>query len=130
MTPIWSAKIPGTDIHWGFAVRILPCIALYFLLERTTLGFAARVTGTFRAALAQGLPAGRLIVACSSTAGACAGVAGLFEAAAIQGRANPSLAAGYGFTGILVSFLARHNPLVIPPVAILFGGIVAAGGLI
>ena len=130
MTPIWSAKIPGTDIHWGFAVRILLCIALYFLLERTTLGFAARVTGTFRAALAQGLPVGRLIGACSSIAGACAGLAGLFEVAAIQGRANASLAAGYGFTGILVSFLARHNPLVIPPLAILFGGIVAAGGLI
>ena len=50
--------------------------------------------------------------------------------AAIQGRANASLAAGYGFTGILVAFLARHNPLVIPPVAIMFGGIVAAGGLV
>ena len=63
-------------------------------------------------------------------AGACAGLAGFFEVAAIQGRANASLAAGYGFTGILVAFLARHNPLAIIPVAILFGGIVAAGGLI
>jgi ABC-type uncharacterized transport system permease subunit len=54
-------KIPGTDVHWGFAVGILLCIALYFLLERTTFGFAARVTGgNFRAALAQGLPVGRL----------------------------------------------------------------------
>jgi ABC-type uncharacterized transport system permease subunit len=124
-------KIPGTDVHWGFAVGILLCFALYVLLERTTFGFAARVTGgNFRAALAQGLPVGRLIVACSAIAGACAGLAGFFEVAAIQGRANASLAAGYGFTGILVSFLARHNPLVIPPVAILFGGIVAAGGLI
>jgi general nucleoside transport system permease protein len=124
-------KIPGTDVHWGFAVGILLCIVLYFLLERTTFGFAARVTGgNFRAALAQGLPVGRLIVACSAIAGACAGLAGFFEVAAIQGRANASLAAGYGFTGILVSFLARHNPLVIPPVAVLFGGLVAAGGLI
>jgi general nucleoside transport system permease protein len=124
-------KIPGTEVHWGFAVGLLLCIGLYFLLERTTFGFAARVTGgNFRAALAQGLPVGRLIVACSAIAGACAGLAGFFEVAAIQGRANASLAAGYGFTGILVSFLARHNPLVIPPVAILFGGIVASGGLI
>jgi general nucleoside transport system permease protein len=124
-------KIPGTDVHWGFAVGILLCIVLYFLLERTSFGFAARVTGgNFRAALAQGLPVGRLIVACSAIAGACAGLAGFFEVAAIQGRANASLAAGYGFTGILVSFLARHNPLIIPPVAIMFGGIVAAGGLI
>ena len=123
--------IPGTEVHWGIVFGLALCVALYFLLERTTFGFAARVTGgNFRAALAQGLPVGRLIVACSAIAGACAGLAGFFEVAAIQGRANASLAAGYGFTGILVSFLARHNPLVIPPVAILFGGIVAAGGLI
>ncbi len=124
-------KIPGTDVHWGFAVGVLLSIALYFLMTRTTFGFAARVTGgNFRAALAQGLPVGKLIVACAMIAGGCAGLAGFFEVAAIQGRANASLAAGYGFTGILVSFLARHNPLVIVPIAILFGGLVASGGLI
>ncbi len=123
--------IPGTSVHWGFLFGIVLCVALYLLMSRTTFGFAARVTGgNFRAALAQGLPVGRLIVACSAIAGACAGLAGFFEVAAIQGRANASLAAGYGFTGILVAFLARHNPLVIPPVAIMFGGIVAAGGLV
>ena len=63
-------------------------------------------------------------------AGACAGLAGFFEVAAIHGKANASLRAGYGFTGILVAFLARHNPITIIPVAILFGGIAAAGGLI
>jgi ABC-type uncharacterized transport system permease subunit len=124
-------KIPGTDVHWGFAVGVVFAIALYILMTRTTFGFAARVTGgNFRAALAQGLPVGRLIVSCAMIAGGCAGLAGFFEVAAIQGRANASLAAGYGFTGILVSFLARHNPLVIVPVAILFGGLVASGGLI
>jgi ABC-type uncharacterized transport system permease subunit len=124
-------KIPGTDVHWGFAVGVLLAIALYILMTRTTFGFAARVTGgNFRAALAQGLPVGKLIVSCAMIAGGCAGLAGFFEVAAIQGRANASLAAGYGFTGILVSFLARHNPLVIVPVAILFGGLVASGGLI
>jgi general nucleoside transport system permease protein len=124
-------KIPGTDVHWGFAVGVILAIALYVLMTRTTFGFAARVTGgNFRAALAQGLPVGKLIVSCAMIAGGCAGLAGFFEVAAIQGRANASLAAGYGFTGILVSFLARHNPLVIVPVAILFGGLVASGGLI
>jgi ABC-type uncharacterized transport system permease subunit len=124
-------KIPGTDVHWGFAVGVILAIALYVLMTRTTFGFAARVTGgNFRAALAQGLPVGKLIVSCAMIAGGCAWLAGFFEVAAIQGRANASLAAGYGFTGILVSFLARHNPLVIVPVAILFGGLVASGGLI
>jgi simple sugar transport system permease protein len=124
-------KIPGTEVHWGFAVGIALAILLHLLMTRTTFGFAARITGgNFRAALAQGLPVGKIILACTMIAGACAGIAGFYEVAAIQGRANASLAAGYGFTGILVSFLARHNPLAIVPVAILFGGLVASGGLI
>ena len=124
-------SIPGTEVQWGFAFGIVISILLFVLMTRTTFGFAARITGgNMKAALAQGLPVGRLIIACSAIAGACAGLAGFFEVAAIQGRANASLAAGYGFTGILVSFLARHNPLAIIVVAILFGGIVASGGLI
>ncbi|MGG2329502.1 hypothetical protein ACE40V_24425, partial [Salmonella enterica] len=50
--------------------------------------------------------------------------------AVVHGQANASLLVGYGFTGILVSVLARHNPLAIIPVAILIGGIGASGGLL
>jgi simple sugar transport system permease protein len=124
-------NIPGTEVHWGLPVGIGLAIVLWILLSRTTFGFAVRVSGgNPRAALAQGLPVGKLIVICCAIAGACAGLAGFFEVAAIQGRANASLAAGYGYTGILIAFLARHNPLAIIPVAILFGGIVASGSLI
>ncbi len=124
-------KIPGTDVHWGLAVGVLLAIGLQILMSRTTFGFAARIVGgNYRAALAQGLPVGRIIIVCSMLAGACAGIAGFFEVAAIQGSANASLVAGYGFTGILVAFLARFNPLVIVPVAVMFGGIDAAGGII
>jgi general nucleoside transport system permease protein len=134
-TPIGEAnmvpKIPGTDVHWGLVAGILMAIVLWFVMNRTTFGFAARITGgNVRAAKAQGLPVGKLMVTASAIAGACAGLAGFFEVAAIQGKANASIAAGYGFTGILVAFLARQNPLAIVPVAILLGGIAAAGGLI
>ena len=54
----------------------------------------------------------------------------MVEVAAVQGRTNANLAAGYGFTGILVAFLSRQNPLAIIPVAILLGGIGACGGLL
>jgi simple sugar transport system permease protein len=124
-------NIPGTDVHWGLVFGLVLAVALQVLMSRTTFGFAARVTGgNPRAALAQGLPVGTLIVICSAIAGACAGLAGYFEVAAIHGQANASLVAGYGFTGILVAFLARHNPLMIVPVAIMFGAIEASGGLI
>ena len=48
----------------------------------------------------------------------------------MHNSANASLIAGYGYAGILVSFMARHNPLGIIPVAILFGGFGAAGSLL
>ncbi len=124
-------NIPGTEVHWGLVAGIVLAIALWVLMSRTTFGFAARMTGgNPRAAKAQGLPVGTLIVVCCMIAGACAGLAGFFEVAAIHGQANASLVAGYGFTGILVSFLARHNPLTVVPVAILFGAIAAAGGVV
>ena len=123
--------IPGTDIHWGLVFAIVLAAAIWVLMNRTRFGFAARITGgNVRAARAQGLPVGKLIVISCALAGACAGLAGFFEVAAIQGRANASLAAGYGFTGILVAFLARQNPLAIIPVAVFLGGIAAAGGLV
>src|SRR5207237_8055503 len=72
----------------------------------------------------------KLIMTICFLAGACAGLAGPVEVVAVQGRTIANLAAGYGFTGILVAFLARHNPLAVIPVAILLGGIGASGGLL
>src|SRR6202030_2565470 len=74
--------------------------------------------------------AAKLIMTICFLAGAPAGLAGMVEVAAVQGRTNANLAAGYGFTGILVAFLARQNPLAVIPVAILLGGIGASGGLL
>ncbi len=124
-------KMPGMDVHWGLAIGVVACIISWVLIEVTSYGFAARIAGgNVRAAQIQGLPVGRLIVGFTAIAGGFAGLAGMIEVAAIQGSANASLAAGYGYTGILVAFLARHNPLAIIPVAILLGGIDASGGLI
>ncbi len=124
-------KIPGMDVHWGLVIGIVACILSWILIEVTSYGFAARIAGgNVRAAQIQGLPVGRLIVGFTAIAGSFAGLAGMIEVAAVQGSANASIAAGYGYTGILVAFLARHNPLAIIPVAILLGGIDASGGLI
>ncbi len=124
-------NMPGMDVHAGLSIGIIACVILWVLMTRTTFGFAARMTGgNVRAAKLQGLPVGRLIVICTAIAGACAGLAGMIEVAAVHGRANASLIAGYGYAGILIAFLARQNPLAIIPVAILMGGIDASGGLI
>src|SRR5690606_30929350 len=116
--------MPGMDVHWGLAVGVLGCILAFVLIERTSWGFAARIAGgNVRAAQIQGLPVGTLIIAFCAIAGGFAGLAGAIEVAAVHGSANGSLAAGYGYVGILVAFLARQQPLAIIPVALLLGGI-------
>jgi ABC-type uncharacterized transport system permease subunit len=123
--------IPGMDIHPGLILGLVICIGFWIMIQRTSFGFAWRVTGgNLRAALLQGLPANRLIVIACALGGACAGLAGMIEVAAVHGSANASLAAGYGYAGILIAFLARQSPLGVIPMAILLGGISAAGGLI
>lgn len=123
--------LPGMDVHWGLAIGIIACIVSWVLIERTHWGFAARIAGgNVRAAQLQGLPVGVLIVGFTALGGAFAGIAGMVEVAAVHGSANASLAAGFGYTGILVAFLARHNPLAIIPVAILLAGFEASSGLV
>ena len=129
--PNMLGPVPGTDLHPGLPIGILACLAAWYLVYRTTTGFAARMTGgNLRAAQLQGLPVNRLMVGACALGGGCAGLAGMIEVAAVNGSANATLAAGYGYTGILIAFLARHNPLAIIPMAVLLGGIGAAGGLL
>ena len=121
----------GIEVHWGLGVGVICCILCWILVDRTTIGFAARVAGdNIRAAQVQALPVGKLIIGFTALGGAMAGLAGYFEVTAIHGAANASLVVGYGYTGILVAFLARHNPLAIIPVAVLLAGFEASSGLV
>jgi ABC-type uncharacterized transport system permease subunit len=124
-------SIPGLDVHWGLVFGLVACVGGWFLMRGTLFGFSARIVGgNVRAAMLNGLPVGRLIVLTTFLAGAAAGLAGSVEVAAIHGTANASLIAGYGYTGVLVAFIARQNALAVIPVSIIIGGISASGGLL
>lgn len=123
--------IAGSDVHWGLALGVAACVVLALWLRWTPTGFSVRVVGgNPRAAQLVGLPATRLVLLACALGGACAGLAGAVEVAAVHTSANASLIAGYGYAGILVAFIARQNPLAVIPVAILFGGFGAAGSLL
>ena len=119
------------DVHWGLVIGLVACLAAGLWLSFSASGFALRVVGgNARAARLVGLPTDRLILLSCALGGGCAGLAGALEVAAVHQAANTSVIAGLGYTGILVSFVARHNPWAIPPVALLFGGFAAAGSLL
>lgn len=123
--------IPGLDVHWGLVAGIVCCFLAWLLLEKTNWGFGVRIAGNnVRAARIQGLAVGQMTIIVTCLAGACAGLAGAFEVAAIHGAANASLVSGIGYSGILVAFLARHNALAIVPVAVLLAGFEASSGLV
>lgn len=119
------------DVHWGLILGLVLCVLVGLWLSLTPAGFALRVVGgNARAARLVGLPADQLIVLSCAAGGACAGLAGAVEVAAVHQSANASVIAGLGYTGILVAFVARHNPWAIAPVALLFGGFAASGSLL
>jgi len=119
------------DVHWGLVIGAVLCVLAGLWLSFTASGFALRVVGgNARTARLVGLPSDALVVLACALGGACAGLAGGLEVAAVHTAANASVMAGLGYTGILVSFVARHNPWAIPPVALLFGGFAAAGSLL
>jgi len=123
--------IGGSDVHYGLVFGLVACVAGYVLMERSSFGFAARVVGgNLKTARLMGLPVTKLLISVCAIGGAAAGLAGAIEVCAIHGSANASLYAGLGFSGILVAFVARHNPLAIIPVAFLLGGIQASGGVL
>ena len=127
-----SAASRGSDVHWGLVLGVVACLAARPLaaLHRARASRCAWSAATRAPRSWSGLPANRLIVLACALGGACAGLAGAVEVAAVHTNANASLIAGYGYAGILVAFIARHNPLAIIPVAILFGGFGAAGSLL
>ncbi len=111
-----------TDIHWGLMLGIAACVLLGLWLFFTTSGFATPVVGgNARAARLVGLQSGRIVVVACAIGGACADLVGGIEVAAVHTSANAALIAGLGYAGILVAVVARKNPWVIMPVAVLFG---------
>lgn len=124
-------NLPGLDVHYGLLFGVIACIACYFVMEHTVFGFSGRIVGgNPRAARLSGISVAKLTIITCAIAGGAAGLAGMVEVAAVHGKANASLVTGYGYTGILVAFLARQNALALIPVALLLGGISASGGLL
>ena len=114
--------IEGTRAHVGFVVALIVVGVAWVALSRHIIGYQVKVLGQApRAARFGGFVESRVVWVCLMISGGLAGLAGLFEAAGPVGQLVPALPVGYGFTGIIVAFLGRLNPI-----GILLGGFVMA----
>lgn len=103
---------PGTRLHWGLVLCAACAAVLWVFLNRTRLGFELKASGeSLDAARYARMPYGFLVMLVMGLCGAMAGWAGLMEASAVVGRLQPSLMVGYGYTAIVVAWLARLSPV-------------------
>ena len=129
-----AARLPsldGTRIHLGLLYGIA-CLALYGLaLSRTRWGLEVRaIGGNPEASLRLGIPVRTYMIAAMAVAGGIAGMAGMAEVSAIQGRLVGELSPGYGYVGFLVSWLAGGSALGILLMAFLFAVVSSIGDIL
>ncbi|MCI0345113.1 MAG: ABC transporter permease [Chloroflexi bacterium] len=119
--------IAGTRLHWGFVLALGAALAVHLFLSRTALGYEVRAVGiNALAASYKGIRVARVTVVAMAASGAIAGLAGAAEVPGLHQRLVLDVAAGFGFTGIIVAMLGRLHPLGVIPAAILFGASVTA----
>lgn len=119
---------PGVTAHLGIALALAAVIVVGIVLGRTRWGFSLRVVGGNRqAAQRAGLAVGALTVGALLAGGALAGIGGMVQFTGLEGQLRPGLAATFGYTGFLASWLGRHHPARVAAAAALLAAIVVAG---
>jgi simple sugar transport system permease protein len=119
----------GLTTHAGLLLGIVAAIILWLIVYRSRWGYEIRLIGDNpQAAKYAGINITSNIIYVMMLSGALAGLGGMSEVSGVVHRLQTApLAAGYGFTGIIVAWLAKLNPLVIIVVSVLFGALILAG---
>ncbi len=126
-----SAILPAfgtTRIHAGLIFTIAAALVMYLVMRNTRTGFEIKVIGESQsAARYAGISLEKNILLVMLFSGALCGLAGMAEVSGIAGRLQEGLSPGYGYTAIIVAWLSRLNPLALPVVAFMFGGLQVGG---
>jgi simple sugar transport system permease protein len=117
-------------LHAGFLVAIVACVAVWWLMERSTLGFRFRAVGANPdAARTAGISVERVTVWVMLVAGLLAGLAGAAQILGTEYGTGLSggIAGSVGIDAITVALLGRSKPLGIFFAGLLFGALRAGG---
>jgi len=126
-----AAEFPffrGLTTHFGLVLAVIVAIIGWFILYRSQWGYEIRLIGDNpKAARYAGISIAKNTILVMMLSGGIAGLAGMSEISGVVHRLQGSISPGYGFTGIIVAWLAKLNPIIIIPVSILFGALLLAG---
>lgn len=115
-------------LHAGLLVALATAVGVWWLLNRSTVGFKLRAVGANPwASRTAGIRTGMTIFLAMAVAGGLAGLAGAFQIVSTERSLTPGISAGIGFDAITVALLGRGNPLGIVLAGTLFGALRAGG---
>ncbi|MFN3866949.1 MAG: ABC transporter permease [Demequina sp.] len=118
----------GFNLHLGFLLALACAFGVWWLMERSTLGFEFRAVGANpHAARTAGMSVAKGYILVMVIAGALAGLAGSAQVLGTEKVLTAATAGSLGFDAITVALLGRSRPLGIVMAAILFGGLRASG---
>ena len=127
----FSAAFPafsGLTVHLGLVFGLVAAILVRFLLFRSRRGYEIRLIGDSpRAARYAGINVARNTVIVFALSGALAGLAGMSEVSGVVHRLQQAISPGYGFTAIIVAYIAKLHPYGVIVAAIAFGALILAG---
>jgi general nucleoside transport system permease protein len=122
------ARMGDGQLHTGLFVPIVAAVVLVLVLARTRWGYELRVVGeNADAARYAGMNVRSTVLTAMLVSGGMAGVAGMVQVAGIIHLLNGQLSANYGYTAIIVAWLARLHPIAVLVVSVLFGALVNGG---
>jgi simple sugar transport system permease protein len=125
------ASIPGSRLHLGLLLGILAAMGLAVLLKHTRLGYEIRMIGLSpSAARYAGMNLDRTTWLVMALSGGLAGLAGVCEVAGVQGQLKHGLSPGYGYTAIIVAWLARLDPWATIVASVLLGGLLVGSDML
>ncbi len=127
-----NAQLPRimyhTRVNLGLIFGIIAVIVIWFILKKTRFGYETRVIGENpRAARYAGISVARNIVIAMAISGALAGLAGMVQVSGIIHMLQIQINPDYGYTAIIVAWLAYLDPIAASFVAVLLGGLASGG---
>jgi len=127
-----SARIPQLlpqlldRVHWGIFLALGIAVLIWWILQKTTLGFEIRTVGeNAHAARYAGIRVNRTVVLSMAIAGGLAGLAGTVEALGFNYKFAPEFTGSAGFEGITIALLGQTHPFGVVLSSFLMGSLYA-----
>ena len=117
-----------TRLHFGLIFALAAVVFYALTIRYTKWGYELRIIGANpEAARNAGIRINRHILFVMVISGGLAGLAGMSEVAGVTHRLMYGISPGYGYTAIIVAWLAKLNPVGLIVASVLFGGLIVGG---